>query len=289
MVKKPNWHDVWDIVTQEVDTVIKQQTVAQGWAKNIRAGGDFSEVHFRNLLRKILPEGLGVTSGHIVSRVDKTMLPVVSPQCDIIIFDKMVPHSLLPFKQKGVEFDFTPIEAVVAVFETKTTLYNGKGNNSLFAACTHLKNILEIVALNPKQTGNYIPGGMKIESGDGINLKGGKTANPLIGILCCKTTKNFLKNANVRKYLDSITALLNPYRLDIVLSIDGRIIGPCDQDGRFIIDSARALEGQLMMQTAGLQNDLTPSQIVARGLGMILMYLQNTTGRHINPQDYLFY
>ncbi len=263
--------------------------LAQGWAKNIRAGGDFSEVHFRNLLEKIIPQGFGITSGHIIARADKTQPPIVSPQCDIIVFDKMVPHSLLPFKQKEIAFDFVPIEAVVAIFEAKTTLYNGKGENSLFSTCLKLKDMLQMINLHPKQTGNYLPGGMKMESSNGIEFKGGKSANPLIGILSCKTVKGFLKKETSRNYLDDITKLLDPYRLDIVLSMDGRIICPSVVANQFMIDPGREMQGKLMLQTAGIQNSLSRSQIVARGLAIILLYLQGTTGRHLDPTDYLFY
>lgn len=266
----------------------KKQLLAQGFAKNIRIGGDFSEVHFRNLLQQFVPEGFGVTSGHIVARTSQNIPPVVSPQCDVIIFDKMVPHSLLPFKQREVNFDFVPVEAVVGVFETKTTLYDGKSKNSLQTAASHLKNILQTIELNPKDTGQYLSGGMRIEPSNGIAFKGGKSSNPLIGILACKTTKKFLKKPNARNYLDAISKLMSPYRLDIVLSMNGGILCPCTAN-QFMVDPKRETEGVLMQQSSGIQNNLSRAQVVARGIGIILLYLQSTSGRHLTPQDYLFY
>ena len=110
--KEPTWNEIWDIVADQTKLIIKQQLFIHKKTKNIRTGGDFSEIHFRSLLKKIIPERFVVTSGHIVSpplnKLNKE--PNISPQCDVIIADKMVPHSLLPFKSNEIDFDIVPVE-----------------------------------------------------------------------------------------------------------------------------------------------------------------------------------
>lgn len=283
----PTWGEVWHIVTDQIDLVLKQQLLAHKWAKNIRAGGDFAEVHFRDLLRKVLPERLLVTSGHIVAP-GKGSEPIVSPQCDIIVVDKMVPHSLLPFRSNEVEFDVVPIESVVAIFETKSNLKKGNGKNSLFSACSHLKNIAETISLPMNYTEGFFPGGMKLNSGNGLSISGGNSANPFLGILAGKASDGFNFDNRTENYLKKIVEEMKPFRLDIVISADGSIITSFDEKGNFLIDPARKLEFK-ELKVLKIGDTLSRSQIVARGIAIILTYLQNTVGRHYNPVDYLFF
>lgn len=283
----PTWGEVWDIAANHTDLIIKQQLFVHKWAKNIRTGGDFAESHFRSLLKRILPERFAVTTGHIVAP-GSNKEPAVSPQCDIIIVDKMVPHSLLPFKKDEIDFDIVPIEAVVAIFEVKSTLTTGSGKNSLYSACEHLKSIAEKINLPLAFSYRFLPGGMRLEPDTGVNIRGGHSANPLIGILSGTSFQGFNKK-QTSTYIQEVAELMMPFRLDVALSIDGKVLAPFDEKGNFMMDPPREKDTQKKLQYLVSNESLSRTQIIARSLGAILAYLKNTTGRQYDPTEYYFF
>lgn len=283
------WSEIWNLLGKQTDLIIQQQLLAHHWAKNIRAGGDIPELHFRNLFQRILPEArYGVTSGHIVSP-GFSKKPIVSPQCDMIIVDKLVPHSLLPFRSTEVGFDVVPIEAVVAIFEIKSNLTLGTGKNSLYYACKHLKTIGEKVQLTIDSTGSWMAGGTKLQGNGPIKVTGGMSTNPLIGVLSGKSSQGFIK-PQTNKYFKEISKMMMPFQLDIVLSFDGKVIIPFEADTKkFLVDPKRGFKGKKQLYCISENNSLSRQQILARSLSIVISYINRTCGRHYNAEDYLFF
>ena len=128
----------------------------------------------RKFLREVIGERFKITHGYIYSPQHKKL----SPQIDIIITDKLVPHVLKRFDHLD-NLEIVPVEAVVAIFEVKRTLRA----TSLKSAGEHLEKIFMDVPLSKERTERYLPGGIKIQSGNGVSINGGLSSNPLIGVI----------------------------------------------------------------------------------------------------------
>jgi hypothetical protein len=86
-------------------------------AGNIKSSGDEVEKLIREKISLFLPERYMVKQGHVVNPEGK-----VSPQFDIIIFDRMNTPKFFESQNNTV---FYPIESVMAVGEIKKTLMKG--------------------------------------------------------------------------------------------------------------------------------------------------------------------
>ena len=99
---------------------------------DIRAAGAEVEEAVRNYLKRMLPSGYRVTSGHLI---DSNR--VVSPQIDVIITDNLGLSSLLT-SSDGTEY--IPVTSVYALGEIRSTYYHS--NSPL----DRMYNVLQTVA-----------------------------------------------------------------------------------------------------------------------------------------------
>jgi len=84
--------------------------------KKLRHTGEYGmyrEAIVRDFLKFIVPRGLEISTGFIISAMDD-----VSTQCDIVIFDS----KMTPLYQEGDRQRFFPVESVFCIGETKSTL-----------------------------------------------------------------------------------------------------------------------------------------------------------------------
>ncbi len=142
--------------------------------KNQDECGELVELAIRKFLREVIGERFKITHGYIYSSKYKKL----SPQIDIIITDKLVPHSLKRFEHLD-NLELIPVEAVVAIFEVKRTLYK----SSYKSAGEHLEKIFNDVPLSKERQQRYLPGGVELKSKGPITIEGGKYSNPMIGII----------------------------------------------------------------------------------------------------------
>lgn len=113
MIKELKFKDIIsDIIAEILDAKAKSAKIHS--AGDIRASGDEVEDLIREKISLFLPERYLVRQGHIVNSEGK-----VSPQFDIIIFDRLSTPKFFEARNKTV---FYPIESVLAVGEIKKTL-----------------------------------------------------------------------------------------------------------------------------------------------------------------------
>jgi len=170
--------------------------------------GELVELAIRKFLKEIIGERFKITHGYIYSAKKGGL----SPQIDIIITDKLVPHTLKRFEHLD-NLEVVPAEAVVAVFEVKRTL----DSSALKRAGEHLTNIFDYAEISKQNSKRYLLGGKELNSGPGINIDGGLLSNPLIGILGLSHKGKF----------ENFTSDI-PWMIDTVFSFDGRFLAPQD-------------------------------------------------------------
>lgn len=233
---------------------------------SISATGDLVEVAIRKFLREIIGERFKVTHGYIYSSKFKEY----SPQIDIIITDKLVPHSFKKFEYlDGMEV--VPAEAVVGIFEVKRTLTT----ESYKKAIEHLIKIVDKVPLQKNHKGKYLPGGLKIESG----IEGGKFSNPIIGIisLLSKAPKSNLDKVNI------------PWFIDIVFSCDGYLKAPKNEaNDSFRVFSYKTQQDSHKYQILDCERSkASETRILQAFVIYLIEYLNEVSGRTLNMNDYL--
>ena len=129
-----------------------------------------------SFIESVMPERLGlIKNGYIAKWIENYLGNKISPQVDIIIYDKMVGLNLF-FDPNG-KIKIIPAEAVVGIFEIKRTLKA----SSLNEAIEQLREIVTSVCIKKNNSSKYLLGGVSI----GDNLTGGHTykANPFVGII----------------------------------------------------------------------------------------------------------
>lgn len=264
-----NYSDGFKLYAQYVDYLLSKTLFIHRYAANIDKCGENVEIEIRMLFRNILPERFKVTYGYIVSASSQEE-PTLSPEVDMIIVDTLVPNSI--FKLEGTDgIEIVPIESVVGIFEIKRTL-NAK---VVKTALDHLNKITEI-GVRKDDERKFLPGGIAM----GAALAGGYNVNPIIGIIGLTHETKFL--APTQESLESLDKAKDLLPVDIVLSMTGGCICTT-RDNNPLMNSPN--KGNFSYSTVDF---MTPSSIVAFGLGFILNYLQRTTGRFTEVDKYYF-
>ncbi len=281
MQESPTYKDILEIILSENEASIKKHLLASK-IKNIRISGDYTEQRFRSLLSSLLPQRFGVTTGHIMNSEKK-----ISPQCDIIIVDKMVVHTLLPFDSKDIFFDIVPMESVVAIFEVKSKLNDQKakeGNEedsqSIFKAINQLKKIVTEVNISKNNKEKYLLGGNKTSNEEGF------CTNPLIGILASEYTLDMTKEKNKQNITN---ALFESPAIDVIFSPDGFLGTRSNENKDFLIDPSGNNVNSKKRYFAYIderEGKFEKSQIISKGFAFILTYLQDIVGRCPNIIKY---
>jgi len=277
-----SYKDISEIILSENEASIKKHLLASR-INNIRASGGYTEQRFRSLLSSLLPQRFGVTTGHIINSEKK-----VSPQCDIIIVDKMVVHTLLPFDSKDIFFDIVPVESVVGIFEVKSTLNcqkaqkDDKGSSqSIFTAINQLKEIVNEVNISKNNKEKYLLGGNKTSNEEGF------FTNPLIGILSSEH-KSSMTDKKYKVKLEN--ALFEfPAAVDLIFSTDGYLGARGNKDRNFLIEpsgNSVKLKKRYFTYIDEREGEFTKQQIISKGFAFILTYLQFIVGR---PSDIIKY
>ncbi|MGE4573282.1 DUF6602 domain-containing protein [Parachlamydia sp.] len=272
----PDRQTIFNAAKDNLNALVKHHLFAHKIG-NIRASGDFIESGFRSLLRQILPKRFYVTSGHIWNGDTQK----ISGQCDIIIADTNVVHSLMLAENTEVQFDVIPVEAVVGVFEVKSKLsFTQSDSQSIHKSLNHLDEIKKQAALDKTNQLRILPGGFVL--GD---LCGGFYTNPLLGILSADCSDGFNNPSKV----SALAPLYDKAQIDIILSASGFLLAPTVSENKFRIDPAgnRFLQGSSTYEYLFTEKD--NQFALATGIGLILDYLSRTAGRPIkNISNYFF-
>jgi hypothetical protein len=233
--------------------------------KNQDDCGELVELAIRKFLREIIGERFKITHGYIYSSANKQL----SPQIDIIITDTFVPHNLKRFDYLD-NLEIVPVEAVVAIFELKRTLRP----SSLKAAGVHLQKIFDEVPLQKDRSDNYLPGGIKFQGGNGVNITGGKNSNPLLGII-----------GLLHENSPNCSEL--PWFIDTTFSFQGFLRAPKDKDSESLrVYSSRSSSDQINYKIFQEDNESGRIKLLKGFISYLLRYLDEVTGRSFDMNAY---
>jgi len=274
MAKKEfKFKDILDLHIKYTDYLLTKSYLSHQSVKNINLSGSEIENEIRFLFKSILPERFKVTHGYILSAKDNISEPIISNQVDMMIVDTLVPHKIFTLdKENGMEI--VPVESVVGVFEIKRTL----NKESLKLALNQLRKIIERVGIRKDDGTHYLPGGLKCSG-----LSSGIYSNPILGIL---TLDYDLKNeADTLELIAKMNL-----RLDMVASLNGLLIAPCDDPNEksvanFRIENIRKEEGYYAYLD---KKTVYETGVLSRIFGCVLAYLANCSGRRIDVRSYFF-
>lgn len=274
MTKKEfKFKDILDLHTKYTDYLLQKSYLSHQSVKNINLSGSEIENEIRFLFKSILPERFKVTHGYILSAKDNISEPIISNQVDMMIVDTLVPHKIFTLdKENGMEI--VPAESVVGLFEIKRTL----DEKSLKSALNQLRKIITKVGIRKDDETHYLPGGLKCSG-----LSSGIYSNPILGIL---TLDYDLKNQAATIELIAQKNL----GLDIVASLNGLLIAPCDDPkeksvANFRIKNIRKEEGYYVFLD---KKTVYETGVLSRIFGCVLAYLANCSGRRIDVRSYFF-
>lgn len=290
MTTKPTYKDLFNLHLKYLEYVREKTRITHQYVQNISHSGSNVESEIRNLLTKYLPARFRVTHGYIVSSTGQNQEPQVSPQVDIIIVDTFVPHSIFLFDDKtGMEA--VPVESVVGIFEVKRSLNKQSlmGNGKQAGAFEHLLNIAKSVNIRKDNPIRYLLGG--IAFGNGIS--GGYYSNPILGIIGITHDSNLTLPAS-NSYMSKLAMSANEKgifpTLDIVCSFDGLLYALAEElpPHNFRILNIRESSSIYPFGFMHENENRSKTFVLSRSIGYILAYLQNTSGRNADIQNYFF-
>lgn len=239
----------------------------------------------RAFLRRMLPERLRITHGHIVSASSPDQEPRVSPQVDVIISDTLVPHSLWVIDDlQGSEL--VPLEAVLGVLEIKRTLTS----KSLRGAIDQLQDIRNSVSLPKYDDSKFLPGGSPV----GPSLSSPYRSNPLLGVIGMTADDWFNEDPSQRVTdvvsLASAGQAAPALELDVVLSLDGSLVATTTRSGSagYGVHNPRETGRHYGWHECSSRLGQPPSAAAAFGVGFLLAYLSTACGRQMDTQNYFF-
>jgi len=291
------YKDIFNLNIKYIEFLLEKSLFSHQYIKNISISGSFVENEIREIFRNVLPKRFHVTHGYIVSAPNQETEPVVSPQIDMIIVDTLVPHSIfIVDKQNGMEI--VPKEAVVGIFEIKRTLNKSSlaGTKTQKGALQHLDEIISEIGITKSDSKKFLPGGIEIKTGQG--LTGGFSNNPIIGIIGLEHAESLcidLPPITIGKAHSNTLSgiwIKSPHKpkVDIIASLDGFLYSIIEDTPPYnlLVENTRK-EGKVY-KYGHLKKNKEKSQafIVSRILGYVLAYLQNSTGKHSELQNYFF-
>lgn len=233
--------------------------------KNQDDCGELVELAIRKFLREVIGERFKVTHGYIYSSANKRL----SHQIDIIITDTFVPHTLKRFEYLD-NLEIVPVEAVVAIFELKRTLRP----SSLQAAGEHLQKVFDEVPLRKDLQDNYLPGGIKLQCGNGINITGGKTSNPLMGVISLLHEGS----PNCSKL---------PWLVDTTYSFQGFLRAPKEKNTDSLrVYPSRLPSDQIDYKAFQEENESGRIKLLKGFISYLIQHLNDVTGRSFDMNAY---
>jgi hypothetical protein len=233
--------------------------------KNQDDCGELVELAIRKFLREIIGERFKITHGYIYSSANKRL----SPQIDIIITDTFVPHTLKRLDYLD-NLEIVPVEAVVAIFELKRTLRP----SSLKAAGVHLQKIFDEVPLRKDLPDNYLPGGIKLQGGNGVTITGGKTSNPLLGII-----------GLLHENSPDCSEL--PWLIDTTFSFQGFLRAPKEKGSESLrVYSCRSSGDEIDYRVFQEESESGQIKLLKGFISYLLRYLDEVTGRSFDMNAY---
>ena len=290
MVSKQTFKDLFSLNLKYLDYVREKTRITHQYVQNISHSGSDVENEIRQLLSRFLPSRFKVTHGYIIASNGQEAEPSVSPQVDVLIVDKLVPHSIFLFDDKtGMEA--VPVESVVGILEVKRTLTKQSlmGNGKQTGGFEHLQNIFNSVNMRKNNSTRYLPGGIPFGNG----LSGGLYSNPLLGIIGINHDSK-LEDSTSTSYISNLATLsdrkgfLPPF--DIIGSFDGFMYALVDKHPPHNFQVLNLREPSTTYSFGLMKEDGERSKtfILSRIIGYILAYLQNGSGQRTDIQNYFF-
>ncbi len=293
------YKDLFNLNIKYIEFLLEKSLLSHQYIKNITNSGSVVENEIREIFRNILPKRFHVTHGYIVSAESSEIEPVVSPQVDMIIVDTLVPHSIFVVdKQNGMEICLK--DSVLGIFEIKRTLNKESliGREKCEGAFEHLSKILSSVNFTKSDQQRYLPGGLQM--GKGIN--GGYTTNPIVGIIGLEHSKNLIPKPEQINIEDSDSKILSKLfelsdfkpEIDLIASLDGLLYGLINKTSTglanydLLIENVRKLDKEYEYGYLVKTKGWSQASILSRIFGYVLMYLQNSTGKKADLNNYYF-
>lgn len=240
---------------------------------NIAASGAEVEQAIRCFIGEFLPDRFRLTHGHIAFTESRYQRPLVSPQIDLLVIDNLVPNSLFRFGRDESP-EIVPYQAVVGIFEIKRTF----SKRTLIEAITHLDKVAKSINFERSTSEKYILGGHRL----GRNLEGGYYGIPMIGAISLDHDLSI--EGNFWKIVKENNLSEMTHNIDILFSMSGFTVNTFDRCKQTVdIFPVRSESIEL-----GEMYEAEKSKRVAFALGFMLSYLLKTSGRIMNPLDYLF-
>jgi len=256
---------IYKLFLDELNFIESSSYFAHQEMKNADDCGGLVEIAIRKFLSEVIGERFKITHGYIYSKSNKA----ISPQIDIIITDKLVSHTLKKFEYLD-NMEIVPIEAVVGIFELKRTLKKQQLTN----ARDHLDKIVNFVPVEKNHPTRYLPGGIAIGKGQGIQISGGKHSNPIIGIL-----------GLLDENLENLPNEDIPWFVDIVFSFRGYLCGIKDPDKNCLRISA-CREKTNVNEHIFFSNYDNREKVLKSFVAYLIGYLNEVSGRTFNINDY---
>ena len=176
--------------------------------------GMFREAIVRDFLKFIIPQGLDITTGFVITSMDD-----VSTQCDIIVFDS----KMTPLYQEGDRQRFFPVESIFCIGEVKSTLKRQDLSSALNKLAT-TKALSERIS-HPRVLRRYPPGEFD------------PTNHPddlIPTILICQKLDFDL--SNIENEIDGMyeSTVLHRHKHNIILSIEDGLLSYHDSSGMYL-------------------------------------------------------
>jgi len=257
---------IYKLFLDELKFFEKTSYFASQSMKNQDECGELVELAIRKFLREVIGERFKITHGYIYSSLNKQL----SHQIDIIITDTFVTHTL-----KRLEYldnlEIVPAEAVVAIFELKRTLRS----SSLKAAGEHLLKVFDEVPLQKDRPDKYLPGGINLQGNNGINIIGGKTSNPLLGIISLLSE-------------NSPDCSKLPWLVDTTFSFQGFLRVPKEENSDSLrIYSSRSSSDKINYKILQEESDSGRIKLLKTFIAYLIQHLNDVTGRSFDVNAYL--
>jgi hypothetical protein len=183
--------------------------------KRLRHTGEYGmyrESIVRDFLKFIVPRGLDISTGFLISTMND-----VSTQCDIVIYDSR----MTPLCQEGDRQRFFPVESVFCIGEVKSTMSKAQ-------LAEALNKLAAIKALGERIANPSIPGRNAAAPFDAIN-------NPydlIPSVLICQKLDFSL--ANIENEIDGMydPSVHHRHKHNMILSIDDGLLSYYDNNSK---------------------------------------------------------
>ncbi|MHA1541234.1 MAG: DUF6602 domain-containing protein [Alphaproteobacteria bacterium] len=274
-----NYKNLFSVHLNYIKYLLEKSYILHQDMKNPKESGSFVEEEIREFIQQLIPARFKVTHGYIVSAKNQEDEPIISPQIDLMIVDRMSSSSLFTLgKKNGMEV--VPKESVAAIFEIKRTL-----KTSLQKALRHIEKISNVLEIKKNDDDKYVIGGMKIGNG----ITGGFCSNPLFGILGLSYEQNKadeITNKESNKNELEIITKLKTEGLDInlIATFSGILVALKNIETN-LLDTGNPFPENPIWDFINTSKYETS---IARIFGYLIGYLNSWNSKPININNYFF-